>query len=89
MILTSLLLLRKGVYPYEYMDIRDRFNETTLSNKEAFHSELYLEDVTDEKYIHAQKVFKDLVLKNMNIMTYMFKVIYHCLQMYLKILEVY
>ena len=57
--------------------------------KEAFYSELYLEDITDEKYIHAQKVFKDLVLKNMNIMTYMFKVIYHCLQMYLKILEVY
>ena len=36
MILTSLLLLRKGVYPYEYMDSQDRFNETTLSNKGSF-----------------------------------------------------
>ena len=66
-----------------------RIDLMKLHFKEAFYSELYLEDITDEKYIHAQKVFKDLVLKNMNIMTYMFKVIYHCLQMYLKILEVY
>ena len=29
-----LILLRKGVYPYEYMDEWDRFNEKTLPNKE-------------------------------------------------------
>ena len=28
-------LLRKGVYPYEYMDSWKRFNETSLSDKEA------------------------------------------------------
>ena len=42
------LLLRKGVYPYEYMDSWERFNETTLSNKKAFYSELILEDITDK-----------------------------------------
>ena len=28
-----ILLLKKGVYPYEYLDSWERFNETTLSNK--------------------------------------------------------
>ena len=30
------LLLRKGVYPYEYMDSWERFDETSLPDKEAF-----------------------------------------------------
>ena len=30
------LLLRKGVYPYEGMDSWEKFNETTLPPKEAF-----------------------------------------------------
>ena len=47
------LLLRKGVYPYEYMDSWKRFNETTLPNKKVFYSKLFLEDVTDEDYLHA------------------------------------
>ena len=29
-----ILLLRKGVYPYEYMDNWERFNETSLPSKE-------------------------------------------------------
>ena len=35
-----ILLLRKGVYPYEYMDNWERFNETSLPNKESFYSNL-------------------------------------------------
>ena len=58
-----ILLLRKGVYPYEYMDSWERFNETTLPNKKAFYSRLY-QDITDEDYIHAQKVFEELKLKS-------------------------
>ena len=34
------LLLRKGVYPYEYMESWKRFSETSLSDKEAFYSKL-------------------------------------------------
>ena len=30
------LLLRKGVYPYEYMDSWKRFDETSLSDKKSF-----------------------------------------------------
>ena len=28
-----IFLLRKGVYPYEYKDEREKFNETTLPEK--------------------------------------------------------
>ena len=53
-----------GVYPYEYMDSWERFDETSLPDKKSFYSELYLEDITDKVYTHAQKVFKKLRLKN-------------------------
>ena len=58
-----ILLLRKDVYPYEYMDSWERFNETVLPNKKAFYSELNLEDITDKDYAYAQKVFEELKLK--------------------------
>ena len=35
-----ILLLRKGVYRYEYMDSYERFNETVLPSKDDFYSEL-------------------------------------------------
>ena len=56
-------LLRKGVYPYEYIDSWKKFNETALPNKKAFYSNLFLEDVTDEDYLHAQKVIEEFKLK--------------------------
>ena len=51
------LLLRKGVYSYEYMDSCERFDETSLPPKKAFYSKLNLEDIKDEDYEHAQKVW--------------------------------
>ena len=41
------------------MDSWGKFNETTLPNKKALYSKLYLEDITDKDYIHAQKVFEE------------------------------
>ena len=52
------LLLRKGVYPYEYMDNWDRFAETKLPPKEAFCSKLSDAHISDEDYAHAQKVWE-------------------------------
>ena len=46
----------KGVYPYEYMDSWERFDETSLPNKEVFYSNLNLQNISDEDYAHAQKV---------------------------------
>ena len=51
------LLLRKGVYLYEYMGNWENFDETTLPPKEAFYSYLNLEDISNEDYLHAQKVW--------------------------------
>ena len=59
------MLQRQGVYPYEYMDSWERFNEKSLPDKRAFYSELNLADITDKDYAHAQKVFKELNLKNL------------------------
>ena len=59
------LLLRKSVYPYEYLGSWERFDETSLPDKKDFYSELYLGDITNEDYTHAQKIFEELKLKNL------------------------
>ena len=51
-----MLLLRKGVFPYEYMDDWEKFNETSLPEKENFYSHLNIEDITDADYA-SQKDF--------------------------------
>ena len=60
-----ILLLRKGVYPYEYKHSWERFKETSLADKEAFYSNLYMEDITDVDYKHAKIVFKNFINKNL------------------------
>ena len=55
-----ILLFRKGVYPYEYMDSWERFDKTSLPDKKAFYSSLNMEDITDVDHRHAKKVFKNL-----------------------------
>ena len=44
-----ILLLRKGVYPYEYIDDWERFNKASLSEKEGFYSNLNMEDIYQVK----------------------------------------
>ena len=57
-----ILLLRKGVYPYEYMDNWERLDETSLPDKESFYSSLNMENIDDIDYRHGNKKFK---LKNL------------------------
>ena len=59
------LLLRKCIYPNEYMDSCEKFNETSLSDKNAFYSGLNLEDITDKDHAHAQKVWEVFEVKNL------------------------
>ena len=59
------LLLRKGVYPYEYMDAWERFNEISLPSKEDFYSNLNMEDINDIDYRHANNVFEVFKLENL------------------------
>ena len=49
-----ILLLRKGVYPDEYMDNWERFDETSLPDKESFHSSLNMENIDDIDYRHGK-----------------------------------
>ena len=60
-----ILLLRKGVYPYEYMDNWGRFAETSLPDKESFYSSLNMENIGDTDYRHGNNVFKKFKLKNL------------------------
>ena len=60
-----ILLLRKGVYPYEYMDNWERFDETSLPNKESFYSNLNMENIDDIDYRHGNNVFKRFKFKNL------------------------
>ena len=59
-----LLLLRKGVCPYEYMDSWEIFNKT-LPPKKYFYSELNKEGITDEEYAHGEKVWKKFNIKDL------------------------
>ena len=60
-----IMLLRKGVYPYEYMNGWDKFNEKSIPSKESFYSSLTLENITKVDYIHAKNVFKTFKLINL------------------------
>ena len=51
------LLLKKGIYPCEYIDSFERFNETRLPPKYDFYSSLTGGGITDEDYAHAQEVW--------------------------------
>ena len=59
------LLIKKGIYPYEYMSEWDRFEETKLPPKEAFYSKLDVVGVRSENYEHACKVWKEFKIKNL------------------------
>lgn len=56
----SELTLRKGVYPYDYMDVPAKLEETQLLPKGGFFSRLYGTHISDEEYEHAQQVFEKL-----------------------------
>ena len=57
--------MRKGVYPYEYMDEWNKFNEKVLPSKESFYSNLTLENITKTSYAHANNVFKKFNINNL------------------------
>ena len=58
-------MLQKSVYPYEYKDDWEKFNETSLPEKEYFFIHLNMEDITDADYAHAKRVCRyfDIYMK--------------------------
>ena len=59
------LLLRKGVYPHEYMDSWNRPNETELPSKDKFYSTLNLEDISNDDYAYAINVWNTFNINNL------------------------
>ena len=70
------LLLRKGIYPYDYMDDMGRFDETALPTKDNLFNRLRDQACSDDDYAHAVNVwttfncttmkdYHDLYLKSM------------------------
>ena len=59
------MLLRKGVYPYEYMDNGEKFNETSLPSKKDFYSNLNMENIDYIDYRHGNNVIKRFKLENL------------------------
>ena len=58
------LLLRKGVYPYEYMDSCEKFEKTSLPAKKNFYSKLNSVGISNYDYTHAKKVWDVFEIKN-------------------------
>ena len=59
------LLLRKGVYSYDYVDCLKKVDESSLPPKEAFYSKLTGEGITDEDYQHSHTVWKEFNIESM------------------------
>ena len=59
------LLIRKGVYPYEYMNSWDKFEETKLPDMNEFYSKLNMSGINEVEYQHARNVWNKFKLKNM------------------------
>ena len=59
-----ILLLRKGVYPYQYIDNSNRFKERELPEKNKFYSNLNVEVISDKDYDHAKNVSNIFNMKN-------------------------
>ena len=65
MIKISLFLLHKKVFPYEYRNDWEKFNETSIPGKDDFYSNLNMEDITSSDYAHANRVCNDFEIKNL------------------------
>ena len=50
------LIITKGIYPYEYMDSFDKFNEQQLPSIDKFYSSLNDDTISKNDYEHALKV---------------------------------
>ena len=48
--------MQRCLYPYDYMDSFDRFDETKLPSQDAFFSKLSGSPCSDSEYTHATQV---------------------------------
>ena len=60
-----LLLLRKGVYSYEYMNSWSRFNECKNPPFEKYYSKLNMSNISKEDYVHSQKIWNTFKIQDL------------------------
>ena len=60
-------MVQKGVYPYEYMDGWEKFEETSLTPEGAFYSRLNMKGISDQDYKHAQQIWNRITPGHENI----------------------
>ena len=61
----TVLVSRKGVYPYDWMNSFEKFSERQLPSKDKFFDKLNGSHVSKADYNHAQNVWKEFGMKNM------------------------
>ena len=59
------LLTDKGVYPYDYMNSFDKFDDEHLPSKDDFYSQLSEEGISVNDYERAKIIWKHFDIKNM------------------------
>ena len=59
------MLLRKGIYTYEYIGSWERFDEISLPDKGVFYSSLNMEGITSVDHRHAKRVYKEFKINNL------------------------
>ena len=59
------LLLRKGVYLYDYIDSEAKLTEQTLPTKHDFYNILSEKDISDDDYSHACEVWRHFNCKSL------------------------
>jgi hypothetical protein len=59
------LLLRKGVYPYDYVDDETKFADTLPPPEGVFYNKLKLEHISDEDYKHVHNVWRSFGCNNL------------------------
>ena len=60
-----ILLLKKGIYPYEYMNSIDRFDEASLPSIDKFYSKLQVKDISENEYKHVKNVWDVFEIKTL------------------------
>ena len=59
------LMSQKGVYPYDYMDSFEKFNEKELPTKDQFYSILNDQHITNDECNHAKEVWNTFMIRTL------------------------
>ena len=57
------LLLRKGVFPYSWVDSPDKLLQSSLPSREAFFNDLSSEECSQQDYAHAQSIWREFEME--------------------------